>query len=184
MTLADYRTIHDERGDSIETIIRVAKGPDARAILGLFNHVERETPFLSFDAQGQALSLKQEAQLIEAYDQAPSSIMIVAEVDDQIIGLANVSQLPGSKQGHVAEVGVCVIKEYWHYGIGSILVKESINFAQSTDLRVLTLEVVRENHRAIQLYERFGFKQVGALSQRIQSGLQYYDTFIMEKIIK
>lgn len=176
--------IQDDMGETIETYIRVAERRDARAILGLLRHVERETPYLSFGLQGSDLNQEDQARIIEFYDRSESSIMIVAEVDDQIIGLANVSQYSGTKEEHVAEVGVCVIKEYWSFGIGKILVEESIRFAESTELQVLDLEVVQENIRAIRLYEKFGFAKVGSLSRRIQVDNILYDTYIMEKIIK
>lgn len=185
MTSHDPLNIQDDMGETIETYIRVAERRDARAVLGLLRHVERETPYLSFGLQGSDLGQEDQARIIEFYDRSPSSIMIVAEVDDQIIGLANVSQYSGAKENHVAEVGVCVIKEYWSFGIGKILVEESIRFAETTaELQVLSLEVVQENERAIRLYEKFDFEKVGSLSRRIQVDSILYDTYIMEKIIK
>ncbi|MBG9986401.1 GNAT family N-acetyltransferase [Facklamia sp. DSM 111018] len=169
--------------EEIITTIRQAEPIDARAILGLMRHVGRDTKYLTFGPEGSFLNVKQERQLIEQYAQAERSILLVIEVDEQIIGIANLAVLDNDKQSHVAEVGISIIKEYWGYGIGRIALESLIEFATSVGIMVLTLEVVIENQRAINLYKRLGFEIKGTLSKRLRSGQLYFDSYVMEKIL-
>lgn len=169
--------------EEIITHIRQAHPIDARAILGLMRHVGRETGYLNYGPEGSDLSVVQQKALIENYKALDNCVLLVIEVDDQIIGMANLAGLDQNKQKHVAEIGISIIKEYWGVGIGSFLLEALLDYAEEAGLRVLTLEVVVENERAIHLYERFGFEKKGRLSQRLKDGYRYLDTYIMEKVL-
>lgn len=183
MPFDNQKFIRENNEDPIEITVRPATKCDARAILGLLQHVGRETDYLVTGPRGSSYTIDQQRQLLEEYQKAPRSILLVAEVDDQLIGLANVSALDQSRQSHVAEVGVALIQEYWGYGVGSILVEETIRFARESGIEVLTLEVVTENERAIGLYKKYGFELTGTLSKRLKVEFVYYDTQIMELIL-
>lgn len=175
--------VHEAADEPIETIIRVAEPIDAKAILGLLRHVGKDTPYLSVGPEGANMKVDQQIDLITRYNESTNNIMLVAESDDQIVGMATVAVIDNNRQSHVAEIGVSIIKEYWGYGIGSILTEEMIQFASYADIKVLTLEVVTQNKRAIKLYEKFGFNIVGTLSKRLKSEYHYYDTYTMERLI-
>ena len=175
--------VHESEHEPIETIIRVAEAVDAKAILGLLKHVGKDTPYLSVGPKGVNLSVDQQVDLIYRYNDSQNSIMLIAESDDQIVGMATVAVIDNDRQSHVAEVGISIIKEYWGYGIGSILTEEIIEFARHADIKVLTLEVVTKNKRSVSLYEKYGFNVAGTLSKRLKNEFIYYDTFVMELIL-
>ncbi len=175
--------VHEAEDEPIETIIRVAEPIDAKAILGLLRHVGKDTPYLSVGPEGANMTVDQQVELITRYNESDNNIMLVAESDDQIVGMATVAVIDNNRQSHVAEVGVSIIKEYWGYGIGSILTEEMIQFANYAEIKVLTLEVVTKNIRAIKLYEKYGFEIVGTLSKRLRNNFHYYDTYVMERLI-
>ncbi|UUX32807.1 GNAT family N-acetyltransferase [Fundicoccus culcitae] len=167
----------------VDVIIRQASPNDAKAILALYREIGKESDYLTFDERGIAISLQKEIDLIRRFEVAPTSIMLVAEVDDQLVGIANLAAFDAYKQSHVAELGVSIIKEYWGYGIGSMLMEAMIDFAEEVNLKVITLEVVVENKRAITLYEKFAFKIVGELSNRLKVDYRYYNSFVMERLL-
>lgn len=175
--------VNQSENEPIETIIRVAQAQDARAILGLLKHVGKDTPYLSVGPKGVNFTVDQQVDLIERYNDSLNNIMLIAESDDQIVGIATVAVIDNDRQSHVAEIGISIIKEYWGYGIGSILTEEIIEFARHAELKVLTLEVVTENRRAVSLYEKYGFNVAGTLSKRLKNDCVYYDTFVMELIL-
>ncbi|AXY26441.1 GNAT family N-acetyltransferase [Suicoccus acidiformans] len=175
--------ISEVEGDTLDLLFRQAEPEDARAILGLIQEVGKETDYLVYGEDGTGLSLEAERALIQSYLYAETSLMLVIEVDGQIIGIGDLATLPYDKQAHVAEVGIFLIHEYWGYGIATMLFEEMLEFAQGVGLKVLTLEVVTENTRAIKLYEKFNFKIVGEFSQRLKYPGGYYDTYLMERIL-
>lgn len=172
---------HNE--EAIEINIRPASECDARAILGLMQLVGQETPFLTTGPEGLPYSVEEEKAILRQYEASTRSIMFVAEVDDQLIGTASLLAGNREREAHVAEIGITIIKEYWAYGIGSMLMEELINFAQHSKIEVLSLEVVTENERAINLYHKLNFSIVGKLSKRLKLDYRYYDTHIMELLL-
>lgn len=168
---------------AIEAIIRIAQPQDARAMLGVCQRVGSETPYLTFGANGLNLTVEQEIEVIKKYQQSENSLLVVAEVDEQLVGIANISAFNSEKQQHVAEIGISLIREYWGYGLASMMMEMLLEFAEHSALKVITLEVVQENQPAIKLYERFGFQKVGSLSKRLRQDCDYYDVYIMEKVL-
>lgn len=170
--------------EQIDIIMRVAQPSDARALIGLAEQVGSETPYLTIDEQGLNLTVDEEVKIINSYLDSQTSLLMVLEADEQIIGIANVSTIDDNKQAHVAELGISIIEEYWGYGLATQLMEALMEFVAHTPLKVLTLEVVSENVRAIGLYEKFGFNIVGKLSKRIKADCTYYDSYIMEKVLE
>lgn len=81
---------------------------------------------------------------------------------------------------HKIEFGVCVLKEFWGYGIGKNLLKESISWADSNGIKKITLNVLETNEKAIKLYQKLGFEIEGILKKdKILSDGNYYNTMIM-----
>jgi RimJ/RimL family protein N-acetyltransferase len=81
---------------------------------------------------------------------------------------------------HKVEFGVSVLKDFWGYGIGKNLLKESIAWADSNDIKKITLNVLETNTKAIELYKRLGFEIEGILkNDRILANGEYYNTIVM-----
>ena len=80
-----------------------------------------------------------------------------------------------------AAVAISIKRDYWRLGIGSIAMREMIDFARNTGvLRTLSLEVREGNERAISLYKRFGFAEIGRHKGRINVRGTYYDEILMD----
>ena len=54
-----------------------------------------------------------------------------------------------------------------------------INFAKDTGIEILYLEVRCDNHRAVSLYEKFGFEKIGTYKNFFKIGDEYYDAYLM-----
>jgi RimJ/RimL family protein N-acetyltransferase len=62
--------------------------------------------------------------------------------------------------------------------------KSMINWAQNSGIVKIELRVAEENIRGIQLYKKYGFKEVGRLEKdlRLENG-EFLDFILMDKII-
>lgn len=58
---------------------------------------------------------------------------------------------------HRAELSIAVRKRYWGQGIGSMLMKELIQYAKENGIEIINLDVRKDNDHATRLYEKFGF---------------------------
>ena len=81
---------------------------------------------------------------------------------------------------HKVEFGVGVLKDFWGYGIGTNLLKESIQWADANDIKKITLNVLETNEKAIMLYEKLGFEQESVLkNDKLLSDGNFYHTVVM-----
>ena len=61
-------------------------------------------------------------------------------------------------------------KDMRNQGFAKILLKELISVSKNSDCKTITLEVNENNKPAIQLYESFGFKEVGKRKNYYKNG--------------
>ncbi len=166
--------------ESFELELTVAESYHAKELLQYAKQIGSETEFLSFGPEGIPLSVDQEALYLEAVLESSNQLMLIALDKDKIIGLASVGASDNPKLKHVGEIGISVLKEYWGYGIGSILLDEMITWAWQTDCLIrLELDVVATNEKAIHLYEKFGFVTEGILKQGVKLSTGYEDLYRM-----
>lgn len=90
-------------------------------------------------------------------------IMIVAEVDNNIIGYAGVYP-----SGDITNVAVLPSEQ--GKGYGTELVKELINIAKINNIEKLFLEVRVSNIKAIKLYEKCGFEKISVRKKYYKDG--------------
>lgn len=87
----------------------------------------------------------------------PDSIVLVAKEDNQIIGFAGIWKAIDIM--HLMDI--VVAKAYRRKKIASLLLEQLINLSIEHNINELTLEVSQNNLPAINLYNKFGFKELG-----------------------
>lgn len=119
-------------------------------------------------------------KLINTDTESENNLFLVAVANDKIIGFSRCEGNQLKRSAHKVEFGVCVLKDYWGFGIGTNLLKESIAWADSHGIYKITLHVVETNDKAITLYKKYGFKTEGILiNDKILADGQYYNTIVM-----
>jgi len=161
-------------------IIRKAEKHDAAPLLEFLKQVGGETNNLSFGSEGLPFSVEQQAEFIAGSDDR--NIYLVAIANGVIIGDASLSILP-RRMAHRAELGISVIKSYWGQGIGAQLVETLIEHAKTHNIEVISLEVRSDNHRAIHLYKKFGFRTIGTFEKFFKIGNEYSDFELMQLVL-
>ncbi len=91
-----------------------------------------------------------------------SELLLVAEVDGKIVGNIDFHIGKRKRIAHSGEFGMSVLPDWKDKGIGSILLKSLIAWAQSNPkIEKINLRVLSNNQPAIELYKKFGFKEEG-----------------------
>lgn len=85
------------------------------------------------------------------------SFVLVAKQDSKIVGFADIWKAIDVM--HLMDI--VVAKDYREKHIGSLLMNEIIKLCIAKDIYELTLEVKENNTPAINLYKKFGFKDIG-----------------------
>ena len=168
--------------DGRTLILRDPTLSDAQDMIDYLKIVGGETDFLLAYENGiKGLTLEGEQSWITSTLTMPNTKMFVGTIDGEIVLVCDVRAAGRSRIAHVGGVAISIKRDFWHLGIGSIAMQAMIDFAKSTHaLRALSLEVREGNERAIALYRRFGFVEIGRHKGRIHVGERYYDEILMD----
>lgn len=143
-------------------ILRSANCEDAGEIL---QHM-----ILTSEETGNMLRYSDEITMTEAEERiylgdieaSGDAILICALVEGKIVAAAGFNPISKlEKCRHRADFGISVQKKYWGYGIGSWIMQATLETARQAGYEQLELDVVTDNKRVINLYEKYGFKIMG-----------------------
>ncbi len=167
-------------------ILRSPAPADAAEMIEMRIRTAGETDFLmNYPEELMDYPLENQIKFIENAVESENEFMLAAIVDGKLIGNCSVSFHTKIKTRHRASIGIAMLKEYWGLGIGSAFFEELIRAAQNHDgTTQLELEVAEGNHRAIRLYEKYGFETVGFRPDafRLKDGTMLKEFFMIKKL--
>jgi RimJ/RimL family protein N-acetyltransferase len=108
------------------------------------------------------ITLENEIKWIENLNDNPNSLLLIAEMDNSVIGL--LFFIPNTKKKilHTGEFGVNVHPRYQGLGIGRLLIEALLEWAsQNVQIEKVFLQVFATNVNAIKLYKTLGFIEEG-----------------------
>ena len=158
--------------------IREASPEDAEKLIAFLAQVGGETDYLSFGKEGLPISTEGEEKFIQSMKEEEHSVLYLAWKGEEIIGDASLNGFP-RRMSHRGEFGISVAKSEWGQGIGSSLLQKIIEYAKEHTIELINLEVRSDNRRAIQMYEKFGFRKIGTFPAYFKIDGEYYDFDLM-----
>ena len=168
-----------------DLLIREAEVEDATELIALLDQIGHESSFTSLDENGIAMSESEMELFIDQQAQSDNQIILLAFLNDELVGVINITADQRPRVCHIGDVFLGIKKAYWGNGLGSILMEEAIEWAQSSgSIRRLQLTVQKRNTAAVHLYEKMGFIIEG-LQERgayIEGG-EFLDVYLMGQLI-
>lgn len=147
---------------------------DASAMLSFLKQVGGETDNLTFGAEGLPITVEAEASYIMQMEHSRDSVMLVAKEDGKIVGNASLNRLP-RRMSHRGDISIAVAKSHWNRGIGGQMLQKTLEFARENAFEILDLQVRSDNHSAIHLYEKYGFRKLCTYPGFFKIGKQSID---------
>ena len=161
-------------------LIRKAKKEDAAELIGYLNTVGGESDNLTFGANEFHMTVEQEEKYIESMDSSNTSVQLVGVVEGKIICTGSIFASKKERVAHNCVLAMSVLKDYWGQGVGACLMSALIDFAKSTNkLEIIHLRVKADNSRAIALYKKLGFQEIGVYPKDTKINGKYYDAILM-----
>lgn len=154
VTLKDGRT----------ALIRQARAQNAEAVIAHVNTIGAETIYIMTE---RLLKTPREERLVFRQADGESGLYLVAVIDGEIVGSANIVRGRQSKNRHTAGLGIALRRDECGVGLGLAMMKAMIAWARSVGIRNLTLGVFATNKAAIALYRKLGFTQEGRLRGQV-----------------
>ncbi|SFB11735.1 MULTISPECIES: GNAT family N-acetyltransferase [unclassified Bacillus (in: firmicutes)] len=166
--------------NGLSYMIRSAVEEDAKNLSEVRLQIDGETENLEREKGEAYIDESGFKQIIKDDTESINNQFLVADVDGRIVGFSRCAGSKLKRNAHKVEFGVCVLKEFWGYGIGKEFLKESIRWADSNGIKKITLTVLETNEKAIKLYEKYGFETEGILKKdKLLSDGNYYNTILM-----
>lgn len=153
-------TIH-----SLHYLIRSAVEKDAKNLSEVRLQIDGETENLEREKGEAYIDETGFQQLIKDDTESNNNLFLVVEVNGRIVGFSRCQGNNLKRNAHKVEFGVCVLQEYWGYGIGTNLLKESINWADANGIKKITLNVLETNVKAIMLIKNTALKWKGSFKK-------------------
>lgn len=165
---------------NVSYTIRSAEETDAKTLSIVRLQIDGETENLDREKGEAYIDEDGFKQLIHEDSKSPYNLFLVCETNERIVGFSRCEGTPLKRMRHKVEFGVCLLEEFWGYGIGTNFLKESIKWAENNNIKKITLNVLETNEKVILLYEKYGFENEGILKKdKLLSDGQYYNTVIM-----
>ena len=163
--------------------IRKPKVEDAEAIINVMTIADTETLFLARNPGEFCTPIEREKQIIENVLADNDVEWFVAEYENKVIGQCSVGLVRrNARYRHRAEVAFVILKDYCNFGIGGKMMEECIKWCKKNGVTQIELDVVKNNERALKMYQGFGFEIIGTKENalRYQDGT-YADEYLMIK---
>ncbi|WHY03104.1 GNAT family N-acetyltransferase [Neobacillus sp. DY30] len=166
--------------NGLRYIIRSAMEKDAKSLSEVRVQIDGETENMDRE-QGEAyIDESGFRDIIKEDTEQVNNLFLVAEVNGKIVGFCRCEGNQLKRSSHKVEFGVCILKDYWGYGIGKKFLEESIQWADTNEIKKINLNVLETNENAIRLYQKYGFEVEGILkNDKLLSDGKYYNTILM-----
>jgi len=101
-----------------------------------------------------------------------------------VIGNSEVTRRTRGYHKHVGALGIVIKDGFRDAGIGTEMIKTLIEHARAMGLKVLTLAAFAANQRALHVYQKLGFAQVGRIPRKYFKEGRYIDEVLMAKVLE
>lgn len=164
----------------------IIRKPDKefKEISSLIACLSDESDNFPFSSDDFNISPEHIGKYIEYLNSRPNSIFYLAQIEDEIVGIAYLEGGKRERTFHCTNLGIGVLQKYNNMGIGSILTESLIDYAyQGEHIAKVDLQVRSDNKSAIAVYKKCGFTFEGKSSRALFIDGEFYDYINMGKII-
>jgi putative acetyltransferase len=160
-----------------DIVIRALEPADMPALAEVLNQPlavwgTLQSPFVSVDTRQKRFA-----------ENGPNDAGLAAVVGSQVVGFIGLHRDRPHRRSHVASLGMAVHDAYAGRGAGRALLAAVVDLAEKWwNIRRLELNVYVDNHRAIALYERFGFEREGVHRAYAWRDGAYVDSLSMARV--
>lgn len=160
--------------------VRSAVQTDAEQLSEIRVQIDGETENMDREAGEGFIDKIGFQKIIKTDSEEMKNLFLVAEVHNRIVGFSRCEGSNLKRLSHKVEFGVCILREFWGYGMGKSLLQQSIQWADENEVKKISFQVLEKNEKAIQLYKKLGLEVEGILKndKKLSEG-KYYNTVVM-----
>jgi RimJ/RimL family protein N-acetyltransferase len=161
-------------------LVREVTPEDAEAVVQYYHKVSGESQLLPFGPGEFDHTVEIERDLIKKFRAADNQFNALALMGGEIVGITFFIASARPRLKHTGELAITVVKEYWGYGIASLLMDTLIRWAKGAGIvKKINLRVNTNNERGIPLYLRKGFVVEGRMEKEVCINGEFFDSYWM-----
>ena len=164
-------------------IIREAVPDDAEKMISYLNQVGGESDNLLHGKNEFTVLVEGVKRKLAMSKVSENSVVLIALENDEIIARAEIDGYYPARIRHRAIFSISVRKDYWDQGIGTEMIESIFEQAKKMKIRIIELEVIADNVRAIHLYHKMGFVDIGTYKDYFFVNGMYKDAMVMQKLL-
>lgn len=165
--------------------IRQAEIEDAESLLNCIKIYIPHSEYVPKLEQEIKLTIEQEREWISSFLANENSLLLVAEHENEIIGNIDLTGNRRKIMQHTGVIGMGMLKEWRNSGLGTALLKLTIEWAKENEiLELIWLQVYTENKLGLNLYRKMGFEENGIMKDFFKHGEKYFDNLTMTMSVK
>lgn len=172
--------------NNVNCIIRPATLKDAKQILELeYSIISEREFFISVPEEFEQPSMQEQRGWIRGKIENEKETLLVAEINGGLVGWIVFQSDYRKKLSHTGSLTMLVKKEYRGKGIGKMLLKALLDWAEKNPfIEKVSLGVFSTNIGAISLYKSMGFMEEGRKIKEFKiSDKEYVDDILMYKFV-
>ena len=164
-------------------IIREAVPDDAEKMISYLNQAGGESDNLMHGGNEFIVPIEGVKRKLAMSKDSENSIVLIALEDEEIIARAELEGYYPARIRHRAKFSISVRKDHWNQGIGTEMIKRLFEQAKKMKIRIIELEVIADNVRAIHLYHKMGFVDIGTYKDYFFVNGMYKDAMVMQILL-
>jgi putative acetyltransferase len=109
-----------------------------------------------------------------------NNIILLASEAQRIVGHLQISLATSPRFRGTGDLFIYLHQDFQNAGLGAALMNEGIALARARRMHRIELTVIADNHRAIRLYEKVGFRREGLKRENyLAEDGKYHDEVVM-----
>lgn len=155
--------------DGRVVLIREGVPDDSPALLSYMRGCLPDiSPFVGMDVDEFTHTEESEREWLAQQQATDGALVLFALDGERIVGITNCSCNTTRKRvAHIGHIGMSADKSYWGSGLGSAMLGAMVQWAERHPvLELLDLDVFADNERALKLYRKLGFIEIGKVPNR------------------
>ncbi len=143
--------------------LRMVSVNEVQELLNAMVEIAETSPYLLTSSEHfKNMSLEDEIKWINSYNDDPRAVLIIAEFENKIVGILDFKSYKNIKSRHRGGLGISLHQAIRGEGLGELLFKKLISEVKKiSDLIMIELSLMSDNHQAYHLYKKVGFVEVG-----------------------
>jgi RimJ/RimL family protein N-acetyltransferase len=171
-------------GNGEEITLRQAVPEDAKEIIAAVRTTSLERSYILMEQYGK--DTESEKEYISKIDRQKNLLLIAISKNRVVGSLAALQADSGyrTQTSHILNMGLHIIENYRALGIGSQMLKYSIEWAQEHGFKKMTADIFTTNKRSLHLFSKAGFTEECIRRKQIRIGHEYIDEICMSLFLE